>query len=340
VLFVPFLGPHGVLGVLGRVRPVGMAQTPFGQPLPEKLAALRQRQAQWYCLANLDTGSPAMQRVAEQVGLAKRLRIPVLLVGAAGTGKQWLARTIHRESDERENTFVSLDCRRLPVAVLARLLFGTGGWLQRRTATLYFAEPAHLPREVQARLHEMFSAAVDGDQPLPRVLAGCSNDPAADVRAGRLLDEWYCWLSPMTIQLPPLRERLTDLPALVQRLLQRAGSGREPSITRLTEEASELLRGYSWPGNLCELYAVLAGSCARCQGDVLQAADLPWHLRPTTPLAERHLPLDHLLEQVERRLIQMALVTAKGNQSRAAEILGVWRQRLARRIEALGIEEA
>jgi DNA-binding NtrC family response regulator len=72
---------------------------------------------------------------------------------------------------------------------------------------------------------------------------------------------------------------------------------------------------------------------------VLQAADLPWYLRPAAPVVERKLPLDHLLEQVERRLIQIALVMAKGNKSRAAEILEIWRPRLTRRIEALGIEE-
>jgi transcriptional regulator with PAS, ATPase and Fis domain len=154
-----------------------------------------------------------------------------------------------------------------------------------------------------------------------------------DVRGGRLVEEWFCWLSTLTIAVPPLRERLADLPGLVQRLLQRAGSDR--SITGLSEEAWEVLRGYSWPGNLRELYAVLADSCARCRGMVLQAADLPWYLRPAAPVVERKLPLDQLLEQVERRLIQIALATAKGNKSRAAEILGIWRPRLLRRIEAL-----
>jgi DNA-binding NtrC family response regulator len=292
-----------------------------------------------YCLANLDAGTPAMQRVAQQVSLASRLRIPVLLVGEEGTGKEWLARTIHRESDERENTFVALDCRRLPAAALIRVLFGPGGWVQRRAVTLYFREPAHLPRELQARLHELFTTATEDDRASPRVLAGCSGDPATDVRAGRLLDEWHCWLSPLTIQVPPLRERLADLPALVQRLLHRASSGGDRLVSGLTEEAWALVRGYSWPGNLRELYAVLAGACARCQAETLQTADLPWYLRPAPPVVERKLPLDHLLEQVERRLIQIALVMAKGNKSRAAEILEIWRPRLMRRIEALGIEE-
>jgi transcriptional regulator with PAS, ATPase and Fis domain len=339
ILFVPLVGTHGLLGVVGKIQPVATRSAPLEQPLPEKLVALRHRQARQYCLANLDAGTPAMQRVAQQVNLASRLRIPVLLVGEEGTGKEWLARTIHREGDGRENTFVALDCRRLPAPALVRVLFGPGGWVQRRGVTLYFREPAYLARELQARLHELVTTTAEDDRPALRVLAGCSSDPAADVRAGRLLDEWHCWLSPLTIHVPPLCERLADLPALVQRLLRRATSAGERPVTGLTEEAWALVRGYSWPGNLRELYAVLAGACAPCQGEVLQVADLPWYLRPAAPVAERKLPLDQLLEQVERRLIQIALVMAKGNKSRAAEILEIWRPRLTRRIEALGIEE-
>jgi DNA-binding NtrC family response regulator len=216
-----------------------------------------------------------------------------------------------------------------------RLLLGPAGWMQRGGVTLYFREPAHLPRELQARLCEMLNT--DSAQSLPRVLAGCSTDPAADVSAGRLMDEWLCWLSPLTIVVPPLRERLADLPTLVERLLQRATSGSERPITTLAPEAWDMLRGYNWPGNLRELYSVLASACGRCQGEAVQATDLPWYLRPAAPVVERSLPLDKLLEQVERRLIQLALTMAKGNKSRAAEILGIWRPRLLRRIEMLGI---
>jgi transcriptional regulator with PAS, ATPase and Fis domain len=339
VLYVPLVGPHGVLGVVGMIQVVGTGPVFSGQPLPEKLVALRQRQALGYALDHLDTGSPAMQRVAQQVSLASRLRVPVLLVGEDGAGKQWLAQTIHQESVDRENVFVALDCRRLPAAALARVLFGPGGWVQRGSVTLYFREPAYLPGELQARLHEVLTAATEGDRPVPRVLAGCSKDPVEDVRAGRLLDEWHCWLSPLTIQVPPLRERLAGLSGLVQRLLRRASAGGERSVSGLSEEAWELVRGYAWPGNLRELYAVLASACERCGGEVLQAADLPWYLRPSAPTVERNLPLDRLLEQVERRLIQIALVMARGNKSRAAEILEIWRPRLMRRMEALGIEE-
>jgi transcriptional regulator with AAA-type ATPase domain len=338
VLFMPLRGPHGVLGLVGKIQVVAAGAPGLGQPLPEKLVALRQRQASWYCFAHLDTNTPAMRRVAAQARLAARSRLPVLITGEDGSGKEWLAQAIHREGTERENAFVALDCARLPGAAVARVLFGPGGWMQRGAATLYFREPGELPRELQARLHEELSAAAETDRPMPRVLAGCRRDAADEVRAGRLLDEWACWLGTLTIQVPPLRERGPDLPGLAARLLGRATSGREQPVTGLSEEAWELVRGYGWPGNLRELYAVLAGAVGRCRGLVLEASDLPWYLRASPPPVERKLPLDPLLEQVERRLIQIALVLARGNKSRAAEILEIWRPRLLRRIEALGLE--
>lgn len=339
VFYFPVLGPHGVLGLLGKIQTVPIGQTFFGQPLPEKLVALRQRRANDHRLAHLATATAEMRRVAEQVSLASRLHIPVLLVGEEGAGKEWLARTIHEESADRENTFIALDCQRLPTAPLARVLFDHGGVVQRGTGTVYFHEPAQLPRELQARLCEVFATPADPERPLPRILAGCSVDPREDVQAGRLLEEWHCVLSPLTIHVPPLRQRMADLPVLVHSLLERANRGNERVITGLTEEAWPILRSYAWPGNVRELYAVLATACGRCQGEVLTAGDLPWYLRPVSAPVERKLPLDKLLEQVERRLIEIALVMSKGNKSRAAEILEIWRPRLTRRIETLGIEQ-
>ena len=110
-------------------------------------------------------------------------------------------------------------------------------------------------------------------------------------------------------------------------------------MTALTSEAWELLRNYGWPGNLGELYAVLAGACQRAKGDKIDAADLPWFIGAGVNVPERALPLDKLLEQVERRLVQLALVMAKGNKSRAAQMLEIPRVRLLRRLQVLGLKE-
>ena len=331
--FWPLAGPEGILGILGKIAPVAGAQAGGRQALPEKLAALRERQASRWRLGSLASDIPAMRLVQEQVRLAAQGRASVLLVWEPGTGKQWLARTIHQESAGRENPFFGLDCQHLSAGALAWALFGPPGVAQRPNATLYLQEPAALPRELQDRLCEL--VVQSGTR--PRLLGGFSTDPAADVAAGRLLPEFHCLLGQLTIRLPPLRERRGDLPALVRMFLERVGTGSDKTVTDLSAEAWEQVRAHTWPGNLRELFGVLATACGRAKSDRLEVADLPWYLRTPAPLPERTVALDAIMEQVERRLIQVALVAAKGNKSRAAELLTIWRPRLLRRMEALGI---
>jgi transcriptional regulator with AAA-type ATPase domain len=339
--FFPLAGPQGLLGMLCRITPAALDHAPGSFALPERLVALREHHRQAYTLANLESELPALRRVLEQVRLAGQTAAPVLLVGEPGTGKEWVARTIHQQSPQCERAFAALDSGRLPPEALAALLFGPAGASQRaHLGTLYFKDPEHLPREFQARLLDLVEAAgaaeTDASMP-PRVMAGCATDPASEVQAGRLLPELHFALSTLTITLPPLRERHSDWPLLVERLLARLSADSERAVTGLAPETWDLLRAYSWPGNLRELHAVVADACGRAKGTCIEPGDLPWHLRnPAAPL-ERPMPLDTLLEQVERRLILLALRKAKNNKSRAAELLSIWRPRLLRRMEALGI---
>ena len=294
----------------------------------------------------LSDTSPALRRLAEQVRLAGRTTAPVLLVGEPGVGKRTLARLIHYQSPHRERPFAALDCDRLPAGALADVLFGG---LRRTLGAIYLHNPSGLPRDLQLRLCEVVHAAAEEDAgaPAPRILAGCGVDPAEEVRAGRLLDELYSALAVLTITIPPLRERRTDLPTLVDRMLQRGNAEGEPQVKGLSADAWDVVREYAWPGNLRELYAVLSSARRRARTDRITAADLPAALKllrrmEETPgrRPERPLPLDALLEQAERRLIDMALRRAKGKKYRAAEILEIWRTRLMRRMKALGIGDA
>ena len=172
-------------------------------------------------------------------------------------------------------------------------------------------------------------------------------DPAEEVCGGRLLDELYSALAVLTIPIPPLRERRADLPALVDRMLQRGNAEGEPQVKGLSADAWDVVREYAWPGNLRELYAVLSSARRRARTDRITAADLPAAFKllrrmEETPgrRPERPLPLDALLEEAERRLIDMALRRARGKKARAAEVLEIWRTRLMRRMKALGIGDA
>jgi DNA-binding NtrC family response regulator len=304
---------------------------------PERLVALRERQVERHRLDLLTSDLPAVRRVVDQARLAAVSLVPVLLVGEPGAGKQWLARALHYRGVTRDQSLACLDCSCLPADVLARALLGPGGLAgQAGVGTLYLKEPANLPRDLQARLCDLLAEA--GSPGRPRVVAGCSTDPAADVRTGRLLDELRCALGTLVLELPPLRERLDDLPWLVERMLQRCRDAGLRPVQRLTAEAWDVLRAFGWPGNLRELYAVLASACGRASGGQIQAADLPLYLRlPPAPPVQRPLSLKHLLRQAERRLIELALRKTKGNRSRAAELLSVWRPLLIRRMQKLGL---
>jgi DNA-binding NtrC family response regulator len=156
-----------------------------------------------------------------------------------------------------------------------------------------------------------------------------------------MLEELHAALGTIVIEVPPLRERMADLPILIAQLLERV-PGKDLTIGwKLTPAAWEVMQRYTWPGNLRELSDALAQACRHATSDVIEATDLPAAVRMAVqgpvPLPERGLPLDTILEQVERRLLELALQRTGGNRSRAAELLGIWRPRLNRRLEALGL---
>jgi transcriptional regulator with PAS, ATPase and Fis domain len=339
-------GPQGGYLILGRIRPLPPVE-PIGEArLFENLVPLRQRRINRFPLEAWASSLPAVRRLVEQARLASQATTPVLLIGEAGTGKQTLARTIHYLSPRRDGAFAMLDCRHLPPAALAGFLFQerSGGDPAPSIDAIYLREPACLPRDVQLQLcQHLARSSVLG---WPRVFAGCTMPLLQAVRSGQMLEELAYALGVLVLEVPPLRERLADLPALVERLLPRACAGRDVCVTSLSADAWALFRGYSWPGNLRELYNILRAACARAQGEQLRAADLPAELRravqrdqmPSRP-ADKTLPLEQLLEEAERRLIQLALQRARGQKARAARLLGIPRPRLWRRILKLGIAD-
>jgi len=360
VEFLPLLqeGEQGGHLIVGRIRPIHTVERIRDNPLSEKLVNLRQSRVERFGLDAWTSSLPVMRRLVEQVRLASQVATPVLLVGEAGTGKQTLARTIHYLSARREGACAVLDCQYLPPSAISKVLFGQEG-----VAAVYLREPAYLPRDVQLLLCERIAPTGGTPVPpnggpgmeeamMPRILAGCTQPLAQAVRSGRMLDELACALSTLVLEVPPLRDRLADLPTLVERLLPRACAGRSGTgvspvgVTSLTADVWTLLRGYSWPGNVRELYNVLRTACAHARGEQLRVSDLPAELRraiqreqtPPRPI-DKSLPLQHLLEEAERRLIQLALQRAGGRKAGAARLLGIPRPRLYRRMVSLGIAD-
>src|SRR5581483_6204590 len=171
ISYFPLAGADGMLGVLGRLRAVGSGET-AALALPERLTALRDRQAAHYRLEDLPADSAPLARVHEQARLAAQVRMPVLLTGEAGVGKTWLARAIHLRGPDRHRFFARLDAARLPAQAVADVLFGPRSALPT-LGTIYLREPAALPRAVQDAL----ARRLGEPEALPHLMVGLSGDP-------------------------------------------------------------------------------------------------------------------------------------------------------------------
>lgn len=329
--FFPFTGSAGLAGILGKITVLAPPPAAAGPPLSEKLSALRHRHAMRYDLAELIGDTPAVVRLRQQIRLAGQTRMPALIAGPPGSGKLWVARAIHQLSGDRERSFGCLDCARLAPSRLSELLLGAAPF-----ASIYLQNLAHLPLDLQERLRQMLDVE---DGSAARILAGLSQDPLELVRSGQLLDDLYCRLSPVILEVSPLKDRMDDFDDWIERLLPRANQAAERSLRGVSAEALLILRAYAWPGNLRELYDVLLQSCLHARGERIEASDLPFHVRHGPIPEDKPLNLDAILEEIERRLIVNALRQAKNNKSRAAELLTIWRPRLLRRMENLGIED-
>lgn len=329
--FVPIMGEGQAIGVLGRIRQLEPAPTPAKSSMPASWVALRQQFQQRFSMSHWESAVSGVQRMVSQARLVATAVCPAVLVGEPGTGKRTLARTIHAISARRELSCICLACDRLPADSVRAIM----GHQLAAIGLVYLQSPTALPRDLQSLI---VRTLVDKTH----VIMGCSTDPAADLREGRLAEELWAAVSTVVITIPPLRERVADLPRLTGALLKRIVEATGRQSPELTPAALENLGTHPWPGNLDELDDVLRTAAARCDGPLIDVGDLPLALRePPEGVAARELlpPLDQLLEKVEARMIRLALERSGGNKTKAAESLGIWRPRLVRRMEALGIAD-
>jgi DNA-binding NtrC family response regulator len=355
--FWPFRDENDrLIGLLGTVRPPDVRPSvpdSEGHRLHVELLEIRRRLQERYDLDGLIGFGAAHRRLLEQIRLAAGSTVPVLIVGERGTGKRHVARTIHRHGAGRQRPLVAFDCEALSAETLEHELFGDAGpdvaeGIARRPrlvlsegSSLLLDEILSLPRDLQVRLVQASDARV-------RLLATTSIEPEAGLKDERLHPDLYYALTTLVIRLLPLRDRLDELPVLAQHFLERANERGGPQRIGFAPEAIAVLLAYDWPGNLPELARVIDHAFARPRGEghPIAADDLPAAIRgslggaynpPVAPCSIK--PLDELLTVVERRMIETAMRQARNNKSRAAEILGISRPRLYRRIKELNLPD-
>jgi DNA-binding NtrC family response regulator len=362
--FWPFFDEHDeLLGLLGQVRP---ADCPASVPdstasqLHVDLLEIRRQLQKQRGFDNLIGSGPSHRRLLEQVRLAAASTMPVLIVGESGTGRRQVARTIHHHGPGYQRPLVPFDCEALPAEVLERELFGAvrpaacdgrsgspgaGAGRPRLSlgegSTLLICEILLLPRDLQLRLVAALDTPV-------RLLATTSRDPEHALASETLHSELYFALTSLVVRLRSLRERRDELPLLAQHMLERANQRGGEQRSGFSPQAIAALTAYDWPGNLRELARVIdqAHAHPRGAGSLVMLEDLPSSMRgnlgagylpPAPPSPVK--PLDELLTEVERRLIETALRQARSNKSRAADLLGISRPRLYRRIKELNLPD-
>jgi two-component system nitrogen regulation response regulator NtrX len=308
--------------------------------------------------------SYAMAQLREQIAMAAPTKGRVLIYGENGTGKELVARNIHMLSRKRGGPFVEVNCAAIPEELIESELFGhmkgafTGAMADRRGkfeaadgGTLFLDEIGDMSLKTQAKvlraLQEEVVEPVGGTSTVKvdvRVIAATNKELPSEIRGGRFREDLYFRLNVIPIFVPPLRDRDADIPLLAEHFMADFAReyGRRPK--RLDPGAATGLRSYKWPGNVRELRNVIERLIIMVPGDTIALSDLAFLEGGATLAADEAsappLPLHDARERFERDYILRALAAQNGNISRTAEVLGVERSNLYRKMRAFGIAPA
>jgi two-component system response regulator AtoC len=304
--------------------------------------------------------TPKIQDVLRMVARLKDTRTPVLIAGESGTGKELVARAIHFRGTFANRPFVAVDCGSLVPTLIESELFGyekgafTGALRSKlglfqfaHGGTIFLDEVGELPLEMQAKLlrvlQEKEVRPVGSNHSVKvdvRVIAATNRDLETEYRAGRFRKDLYFRLNVVTVQLPALRERRSDIPMLVHWFLDRHGKGLN---TQVTGTAMKALLQYEWPGNVRELENCIERATALGDGKLIDLNDLPPAIASFTP---RNTPGEAMfwpavsstdLEDIERATIQRVFEQVNGDKAMAGKMLGISRATLYRKLKRYNI---
>ena len=308
--------------------------------------------------------SRAMEQLREMIERVSRSQSPVHIYGVSGSGKELVAHLIHYAGARRDGPFVPVNCGAIPSELMESELFGhkkgsfTGALADKQGliqsaegGTLFLDEIADLPLHMQVKLlrviQEKAVRPVGESRELPvdvRILSATHRNLAALVAEGKFREDLFYRVNVIEIRVPALRERLEDIPELVEAMLRKLAKQTGMRDLRVSEAALSTLSQYHFPGNVRELENILERAATLCSQGIIEIADL--QLRPKVATTERPIPstvprgenLGDALEDIERDAIVRALEQTRYNKTKAAQLLGMTFRSLRYRIKKLGIE--
>ena len=331
--------------------------------LKEENSRLRIVIAGGFTYSGIISRNARMQEIFSQIRKVTDLKTTVLILGESGTGKELVARAIHLNGVRASKPFVAVNCGAIPEHLLESELFGhvrgaftdascdkTGLFEQADGGTLFLDEVGEMPPMLQVKLLRVLQedeirrvGAVVSKRVNVRVVSATSRDLEADFRGGRFREDLYFRLNVFSLQLPPLRERIEDIPMLVEHFISSCLHGRGMERLTVEPDAMRSLMAYRWPGNVRELENAIERAAIVCEGGHITNSCLPATIRPAGDVSSAIDPGENLSikvaeDAIERDLIRKALAKTVGNRTQAAKILEISHRSLLYKMKEYGIE--
>ncbi|MCA9104460.1 MAG: sigma-54-dependent Fis family transcriptional regulator [Planctomycetales bacterium] len=329
----------------------------------EENHTLRAQLDERFGLDNIVGSDPRMSRLFEVIQSVADTRATILITGESGTGKSLIARAIHRLSHRRDAPFVEVACGALPETLLESELFGhvagsftgatgnkIGKFKQADGGTLFLDEIGTASPSLQVKLlrvlQELQFEPVGGTETLTvdtRVVLATNEDLEAEVAKGRFRQDLFYRINVINLELPPLRERISDIPSLADHFLRQVTKETGKPIDGFDSSTMAAMQQYHWPGNVRELQNVVERAVLLGRGRQIEVADLPSHLsrgveHTVSHSSARTLTLREALEGPERQIILQSLKEHGWNRNATAESLGINRTTLYKKMKRLGLE--
>ncbi len=325
--------------------------------LKKEVMRLKKEVESRYHFHHLIGQCPSMQKIYDLIERISDTSTNVLITGESGTGKELVGKAIHYNGARKGGPFIAVNCAAIPETLLESELFGykKGAFTDARSdkkglifeaneGTLFLDEVTEMPSNLQAKLlrvieeKEVRPLGDTNAYPIDvRVISTSNRDIKILIEQGHFREDLYYRLKVIDIELPPLRERREDIPLLAQHFFIKFSKGLKKSVTGVSEEALKRLLNYSWPGNVRELENVIQRAITLTRHELILPEDLPNAIfqKEEENVIQKGLREKYTVDQLEREYIKKVLVEAGGNKSKAAEILGLDRKTLYRKLQEM-----